>query len=207
MEILLDKTTENPKAQLILAHGAGAAMDTPFMNTVARGVSLGGIDVKRFEFPYMEGRRVDGKKRGPNTSKVLQQTWREIIKQESNTSPLFIGGKSMGGRISSMISDEPGISGIICLGYPFHPIGKPEKLRTEHLEDISLPTLIIQGERDPFGKPVEVETYELSDMISINWIPDGDHSFKPRKKSGLTEGENLGLAIKEMVRFIDRIVS
>ncbi len=201
-DFLINKPDKKAIAHVILAHGAGAPMDTPFMNTIAEGLASNGILVSRFEFPYMAMRRVDGKRRGPGNATKLIGIWREAVKQTSTDLPLFIGGKSMGGRVASMIADETDVSGIICLGYPFHPPGKPEKLRTEHLETMKLPTLIIQGERDPFGKPEEVAKYKLTKTIKVVWIPDGDHSFKPRKKSGYTEEENLQLAIDAAAEFI-----
>jgi len=113
-----------------------------------------------------------------------------------------IGGKSMGGRIASMIADDAGVDGLVCLGYPFHPPGKPEKLRTAHLRDLQTPTLIVQGTRDPFGKPEEVDAYDLSDGIRIVWLEDGDHSFKPRKSSGRTLEQNFGEAIAAIAAFV-----
>ena len=101
-----------------------------------------------------------------------------------------------------MIADSHEIEGLICLGYPFHPPGKPEKLRTEHLKTLECRTLILQGERDPFGKHDEVNGYELSEHIAVEWIPDGEHSFKPRKSSGTTQEANLELASQHIRRFI-----
>jgi len=199
---LITKPSNTPFAHFILAHGAGAPMDTPFMNTIAEGLAEKGILVSRFEFPYMALRRDDGKRRGPGSATKLLDFYRNIVKENAGDLPLFIGGKSMGGRIASMIADETGLTGVICLGYPFHPPGKPEKLRTAHLEVMQLPTLIVQGERDPFGKPEEVADYTLSSLLKIFWIPDGDHSFKPRKKSGHTEEENIQMAIDAASEFI-----
>jgi predicted alpha/beta-hydrolase family hydrolase len=199
---LITKPKLEPIAHIVLAHGAGAPMDTPFMNAMAEGLAGRGMLVSRFEFPYMARRRVDGKRGGPGSPKVLLQTWRDVIAESAANLPLFIGGKSMGGRIASMVAGEPGVEGVICLGYPFHPPGKPEKLRTEHLEQIPVPTLILQGERDPFGKPDEVSEYRLSSLIEVVWIPDGDHSLKPRKKSGQTEEGNLSLAVEQAARFV-----
>jgi hypothetical protein len=116
---------------------------------------------------------------------------------------LVIGGKSMGGRMASMIADEMKVRGLVCLGYPFHPLGKPEKLRTEHLEAIATPTLIIQGERDGFGKVDEVAGYALSDAIKVHWLKNGDHSYKPLKSSGITQDQNLDEAVEEIVRFLE----
>lgn len=178
---------------LVLAHGAGAPMDSPFMNHMADAVANAGWRVVRFEFPYMAERRATGKKKPPNRAPILLDTWRALI-AEAGADRLVIGGKSMGGRIASMVADETGVRGLVCLGYPFHPPGKPEKLRTEHLADLKTPALILQGERDPFGRRDEVAAYALSKAITLDWLPDGDHSFKPRKKSGHTEDGNLALA-------------
>ena len=178
---------------LLLAHGAGAGMNSPFLEAIAKGLSTKGIRVVRFNFPYMEQMLKTGKRRPPNTSKILISTFQDKINKIDG--PIFIGGKSMGGRIATMIADTSRASGVICLGYPFHPPGKPEKLRTEHLKSIQTPTLILQGERDPFGKPSEVESYGLSSTIVVKWLPDGDHSLKPRKKSGFTHQNNINQAI------------
>jgi predicted alpha/beta-hydrolase family hydrolase len=100
------------------------------------------------------------------------------------------------------VADEAGVAGLVCIGYPFHPVGKPEKLRVEHLQTIKTPTLILQGERDPFGDREEVAGYKLSSAVTARWIQDGDHSFKPRKASGRTEPQNWEGAINEIVAFV-----
>ncbi|HSR67620.1 MAG TPA: alpha/beta fold hydrolase [Acidobacteriota bacterium] len=203
---IVDEPSGQAKASLILAHGAGAAMDTPFMDSLARAMAQGGVRVIRFEFPYMQQRRQDGRLRPPDRPPKLLAAWKEAIEDaraEFPSQPLFIGGKSMGGRIASMVADEFRVTGLICLGYPFHPPGRPQNLRTEHLEDLTTPTLILQGERDPFGKPEEIAGYTLSDAISVEYLPDGDHSFKPRKSSGHTLDENINTSIGKMREFID----
>lgn len=189
-------------ASLILAHGAGAPMDTPFMNTIAEGLAATGVQVYRFEFPYMVQRRQQGSKRPPNRQTELLECWQRAIDQVPIKSPLFIGGKSMGGRMASLIVEQHSIAGLICLGYPFHPTGKPEKLRTEHLQALQTPTLILQGERDTLGNTEEVPLYPLSGSIEVHWLPDGDHSFKPRKKSGYTLEGNMQLATARIAEFI-----
>ena len=180
-------------------------MDSPFMNTLAESLAGRGLRVARFEFPYMAGRR-EGVRRSPDRPRLLEQTWHDVIHELGSLERIVIGGKSMGGRIASMVADEAGVRGLVCLGYPFHPPGRPEKLRTAHLADLMTPTLIVQGERDPFGTTDDVTTYELSRKISFVWLPDGDHSFKPRKKSGHTESRNLELAIKSVRAFVDRLM-
>jgi uncharacterized protein len=168
---------------VILAHGAGEGMDSVFMNAFAKGLADRGLRVVRFEFPYMAALRETGERRPPDRERVLRETWLRVIKTVA-AETVFIGGKSMGGRIASLIADEAHVAGLVCLGYPFHPTGKPEQLRIEHLKTIKTPTLIIQGERDPFGNRHEVAGYKLSKHVRLHWLPDGDHSFKPRKASG-----------------------
>ena len=201
-EFICNEPSAAAHAELLLAHGAGAAMDTPFMEAIATGLADKGIRVSRFEFPYMSKRREDGKRRGPDTQRVLLQTWRDVIDQQRTSLPLFIGGKSMGGRMASLIAGESEVSGLVCLGYPFHPAGRPEQVRIEHLQSLACPTLIVQGERDSFGRPDELADYALADSIELTWVPDGDHSFKPRKSSGRTPAENLALAVEATAGFI-----
>jgi predicted alpha/beta-hydrolase family hydrolase len=197
-----------PKSALLtvaLAHGAGAPMDSPFMDAFAEGLAARGLRCARFEFPYMAQRRDDGKKRPPNPARVLLETWRGVI-DEIGAGNLVIGGKSMGGRMASMAAAEleaegNPVRGVVCLGYPFHPPGKPEKLRTAHLESLKTPTLICQGERDPFGTTDEVAAYPLSKAIRLQWLEDGDHGFKPRKASGRTEAQNWDTALDAIQAF------
>ena len=189
----------------VFAHGAGAPMDSAFMSAIATSVGQHGIGVVRFEFDYMAKRRQDGKKRGPDRAQKLMDTYREVLESLGRPDRVVIGGKSMGGRIASMIADDAGVLGLVCLGYPFHPPGRPERVRTAHLSVLATPTLIVQGTRDRFGTPDEVASYDLSEAIDIAWMEDGDHSLKPRKKSGRTEAQNLEEAWRAIVRFIERI--
>ncbi|WP_216900878.1 alpha/beta family hydrolase [Synechococcus sp. CCY 9618] len=189
-------------ATLLLAHGAGAPMDSPFMVAIATGLAAAGWRVVRFEFAYMARMRETGRRQGPDRMPVLQEAFREQVRLEKSASPewpLFIGGKSMGGRVASLLVEElaasDGVRGCLCLGYPFHPPGKPLQLRTEHLAALTTPTLILQGERDSFGRREEVEGYSLSPEVQLGWIPSGDHSFKPTRRSGLSEAENWATAV------------
>ena len=191
------------KWTVALAHGAGAPMDSPFMADVAAGCAAAKLRCIRFEFPYMARRRVDGSRPGPNPAHVLEKSWREVIATIDKPERTVIGGKSMGGRIASHVADETGVAGLVCMGYPFHPPGRPEKLRTEHLAALKTPTLILQGERDTFGTPPEVAGYGLPKQINVQWLPDGDHSFKPRKKSGLTHADNIATAVAAIVAFTE----
>ena len=190
---------------IVLAHGAGAAMDTPFMSFFATGLSDRGIRVVRFEFPYMAANRSTGKaKPPPDRESVLRETWLKVI-ETLGRDGLVIGGKSMGGRIASLVADEAGVAGLVCLGYPFHPVGKPDKLRVAHLRTIQTPTLILQGERDPFGGRDEVAKYTLSPAVRVEWLNDGDHSFKPRKSSGTTEEQNWKAALHAIDGFLESL--
>ena len=189
---------------LVLAHGAGAPMDHPWMNQVCALLAKEGVRTVRFEFPYMAERRISGKRPGPNPARRLEATWREAI-DDLGAEGLVIGGKSMGGRIATMVAEEAGVAGVICFGYPFHPPGKPERLRTAHLEAIATPVLVLQGERDTFGRREEVAGYALSDNVRVHWLVDGDHGLKPRKASGRTEGENLAEAVAEAARFVGEV--
>lgn len=201
MAELLFNGAEDAPVTVALAHGAGAPMDTPFMSAFAEGLADKDTRVARFEFPYMVERRETGKKRPPNPARVLLETWNEVIDQLGSEN-LIIGGKSMGGRIASMVADERKVKGLVCLGYPFHPPGKPEKLRVEHLQELKTPTLILQGDRDTLGNRDEVTGYPLSKSIRLHWLGDGDHGLKPRVKSGRTERQNWDEAISAFADFI-----
>ncbi len=189
MKFLENGNREAP-IRLLLAHGAGAHMDTPFMNYFAEELGGESVHVVRFEFPYMAQRRLDGSRRPPDRQPKLLACWQEVITQFRPADKLVIGGKSMGGRMASLIADTAEVKGLLCLGYPFYATGRPEKPRTEHLEKLKTSTLIVQGERDSMGNFETVEKYSLSSNIEFFWCPDGDHSFKPRKASGRTETEN-----------------
>lgn len=190
--------------QWLFAHGAGAPMDSAFMNAVAEGVAEAGITVKRFEFPYMVQRRLIGKKRPPDRAPLLKACFLEAIEQLGGMSRCVIGGKSMGGRMASLVAAEHSedIPGVVCLGYPFHPIGKMEKTRIDHFSDETVPHCVVQGTRDALGNQEQVATYGLPSAVTIHWLDDGDHDLKPRKKSGLTHEEHIASAISHVVDFI-----
>lgn len=199
----LFNTPGGPTATLILAHGAGAPMDSEFMSAFAEGLSRQGIEVIRFEFPYMKKHRVSGTRTPPDGKAVLLDVWKSIIDEFQNKPRLFIGGKSMGGRMAAEVARERTVSGVVCLGYPFHPAGKPDQTRLEPLQVIRCPALIIQGTRDPLGSIEEVQRYELSNQVKVHWLDDGDHDFKPRIRSGYTEQILRQNAISIIVEFID----
>lgn len=195
---------DNP-ITFIFAHGAGAGMDHEFMQSVAKGLAFKGIRVIRFNFPYMIKRAEDGKRRPPDRAPKLLEAYQDIIEQ-CDADKLVIGGKSMGGRMASHLSEVDKVAAMACLGFPFHPPGKPEKYKGEHLAELQKPCLILQGERDTFGKREEFADFDLSDSIRVEFIPDGDHSFKPRKSSGYTEQQNIALTVEKLSAFIKGVL-
>jgi hypothetical protein len=153
----------------------------------------------------MRARR-GGRKPPPNRLPLLQECWLAAIAALAEAGwpsrRLVIGGKSLGGRVASLVADQAGVAGLVCLGYPFHPAGRPEKTRTEHLAAIVTPTLIVQGTRDTLGSRQDVASYNLTSGIRMEWLEDGDHSFKPRRKSGRTEAENWQQGIDAVAAFV-----
>lgn len=199
---------------LILAHGAGAPATSPFMTLIAELLEQRDVATARFEFAYMAARRDGGKRRPPPKAEKLMGEYAailDVIESRFPARPLFVGGKSMGGRIASMAADQlyetRRIRGLVCLGYPFHPVGKPEHTRTAHLESLSCPALIVQGERDPFGNRQDVEGYSLSARIALHWAGDGDHDLGPRGGMGYTRRGNLEAAADAIAGFATKIAA
>ena len=207
MTSFLETGPAGAPATLLLAHGAGAPMDSPFMNQMAMLLADRGVRLLRFEFPYMAARRGGGGRRPAPKAETLQVAYRSAVAAAAHDGrPLVIGGKSMGGRVASLVADElhaaGAISGLVCLGYPFHPPKLPDKLRAAHLASLVCPSLIVQGERDPFGARAEVVGYPLSAQIEIAWISDGDHDLGPRGGSGFTRKANLAAAADAIAKFV-----
>ncbi|MFP3341643.1 alpha/beta fold hydrolase [Halomonas sp. SIMBA_159] len=175
--------------RIVLAHGAGAGHLSDFMRQFAATLSSQGLQVWAIDFPYMQQMSELGKRRPPPPVKKTVThfaAWYDLIAPLDN-SPLWVGGKSMGGRVASLFASERRCGGVVAAGYPFHPPKKPESLRTEHLTAIVDPIVILQGERDPFGTRAEVSSYGLPSSIFIKWLTDGDHDFKPRRASGINQ--------------------
>lgn len=179
-------------------------MDSPFMDDIAQRLAARGIAVARFEFPYMAARREDGRRRPPNPQARLLECWREVyaLVRQQVAGPLAIGGKSMGGRMASLLADELGADALVCLGYPFHAVGKADKPRVAHLADLKTPTLIVQGERDAMGDRLTVAGYSLSDAIRVQWLVAGDHDLKPLKASGFSHEQHLDEAADSVAAFL-----
>lgn len=209
MQLLIDNA-KNSKATFVFAHGAGANMEHEFMHNVTQLIVAQQISVVRFNFPYMIKRQLDGKRYPPDRMPKLLVAYQELLTSLDSKieQPLFIGGKSMGGRVAAtLLSDDEKfknkINGLICLGYPFHPQKKPEKLRLAPLLQGSLPTLILQGSRDALGDQQEISHYGLPKHCTCKFLEDGDHGFKPRVKSGVTLQQNMNNAVQYIIDFVD----
>ncbi|MBB4568730.1 alpha/beta family hydrolase [Rhizobium leucaenae] len=201
---------EDAEITILLAHGAGAPMDSASMSAAARALAEHNFRVARFEFAYMASRRNSGVRKPPPKAETLKGEYLSAVAELGANGSLVIGGKSMGGRVASMIADDlyaaGKIVGLLCLGYPFHPPEKPENLRTAHLAELKTPTLICQGTRDQFGTREEVTHYVLSDAIEMVWLEDGDHDLKPRKAvSGFTAAEHLRTVAETVRAWSDRL--
>ncbi|MEP9375949.1 alpha/beta family hydrolase [Aquabacter sp. CN5-332] len=200
---------EQAKQTILLAHGAGAPMDSPSLTATAKALAASGFRVARFEFDYMARRRTEAGRKPPPRAETLNPEYIAAISALGADGPLIIGGKSMGGRVASMIADElfaaGKVRGLLCLGYPFHPPAKPEQLRTKHLMDLKAPTLIVQGTRDVFGTREDVSTYTLSPAIEILWLKDGDHDLRPRKSiSGFSPADHLKTMAEAVSNWAER---
>lgn len=196
---------DEPAHRFLCAHGAGAGMETSFMKTMADLLAARQVAVYRFEFAYMAARREGGSRKPPPRADRLTGEYRAAVDALPAGRAPLIGGKSMGGRVASLIAEElhaaGRIGGLVCLGYPFHPPNRPDELRTAHLETLTCPTLIVQGERDPFGTRTEVEAMRLSPAIRFHWASDGDHDLGPRGGSGFTRNGNLAAAADAVAAF------
>jgi predicted alpha/beta-hydrolase family hydrolase len=180
-------------------------METPFLKTISGLLADRKIATCRFEFSYMAARRETGLRKPPPRAERLVDEYQAAVDRMPASVPILIGGKSMGGRVASLVADaffqKQRIVGLVCLGYPFHPPKKPEALRTAHLEHLQCPALIVQGERDPFGSREEVERLPLSSAIRFHWAGDGDHDLGPRGGSGFTRKGNLAAVADAVAAF------
>lgn len=199
-EVIREGASDAP-VRILLAHGAGAGMEHAFLAELSRLLAGPDIEVVRFNFPYMIKRARDGKRRPPDRQPALLEHWRQMVREFAHPK-LFLAGKSMGGRMATEIADEMNAAGLLILGYPFHPPAKPDRWRGEVLKQITTPTLLLQGERDTFGSRAELVDFPFSSAVSVHWLTDGDHGFKPRKASGVSEQENLQQAANEIRRFV-----
>ena len=204
-EILFDGP---PKAEtvVVLAHGAGGGMRSDFMTHVAAGLSSAGFGVSRFEFPYVAAGR-----RAPDKNSVLEAAFVEVLTEvRDRRSPelLVAGGKSMGGRIASQIAAEGAVvDGLVFLGYPLHPPGRPDRIRAGHLGAVKSPMLFVEGTRDPFC-PLDTLRTVLTPLPShpeVAVIADGDHSFKVRKSSGRSTADAWDEVVEATREWLTRL--
>lgn len=206
-EVIREGAVDAP-VRILLAHGAGAGMEHAFLAELSWLLAGPDIEVVRFNFPYMSKRALDGKRRPPDRQPALLDHWRQMIKAFAHPR-LFLAGKSMGGRMAAELyqesEDEMNAAGLLILGYPFHPPAKPDRWRGEVLKQIKTPTLLLQGERDTFGTRAELTDFPFSSAVSVHWLTDGDHGFKPRKSSGASEQGNLRQAAERIKDFIATI--
>ena len=206
MKLIFNGPEDGPL--FVFSHGAGAPLTSDFMETVSVGLAEQGVRVARFNFNYMQQRVETGSRRPPERAPHLLKQFLEVV--QGLDQPMVIGGKSMGGRMATLLAAESSpeqlkqVKGIACLGYPFHPQGKPEKLRIEHLASIKQPVAIIQGSRDKLGDQNEVISYSLPNTFQWCWLEDGDHDFKPRVKSGLTHQQHIQSSITYLAAYIKR---
>ncbi|CAG8998514.1 MAG: hypothetical protein CENE_00465 [Candidatus Celerinatantimonas neptuna] len=185
---------------LVLAHGAGAGFSHEFFQALVPMLT-DEIAVLRFNFSYMQKMLRLGKRHPPDRLPKLIDAFHEVIPQWPQR--VFIGGKSMGGRVATHVAlQRNDISGVIVFGFPFHASGKTLENRASHFTDLVHPTLIFQGERDPFGNYAEIKAYHLSSYVRLCWLKDADHSFIPRKRSGLTQLDHLSSIARQVKEFI-----
>jgi len=194
--------------RLLFAHGAGAGQQSPFMRQFVTSLAAQGVQVLCIDFPYMQQMQETGKRRPPPPiAQTLDQfaQWYALL-ADLFDEPLWIGGKSMGGRVATLFASEQlckgAVPGVVVAGYPFHPTKAPDKLRLDHWPKIACPMLILQGERDPFGTREEVVGYTLPPNAQLAWLKDGDHDFKPRRFSGLTQTVLIDEATQVAASFV-----
>lgn len=194
----------SPRAAIVLAHGAGAGQASPFMAAAARGLASRGVTAATFDFTYMAARR-----RVPDPPAALEQQWREAIAQARDGFgglPLFIGGKSMGGRIASQVAACGGVgplAGLVFLGYPLHPPGKPQQRRDAHLPSIQEPMLFVQGTRDAFGSSSDIrELIPRLRRAALHEVADADHSLKLPARAAMTSAAAFEQALDATVEWI-----
>jgi uncharacterized protein len=210
---MTDRAYQGPKRgadrAVLLAHGAGADMNAAALTTVADALADNKIPSLRFNFPYKAAGR-----RAPDRPPVLEASVRDAIAELAKTSKvppqrLVLGGRSMGGRICSMVAASDGALGLALLGYPLHPPGRPERLRVDHFSQLRMPVLFASGTRDAFGTPEELKKYAktIRGRVKFHWIETADHGFKPLKSSGLTPAEALQGVAESVVAFVTSLAA
>lgn len=199
---------KHPIATLVLAHGAGAGNQHEFIQSIAKQLCDKNILVISFNFPYMQQMYLENKRKPPNKMPILLEHFEQEVQFAIEFGlPIFLAGKSMGGRVASVLNTNgiSGVKGAMVYGYPFIPPGKPEKLeeRTLHLPRQQTPLMIVQGERDTFGGKELISKIQLPEIIDVHWIIDGDHSYKPRKSASVSLDDNIACAVLLSEQFIN----
>jgi hypothetical protein len=192
---------KSSKHTIILAHSAGESMSSEFMNYFSENLSDIGFYCIRFQFPFMTKQVKEEKKYPPDKLQILVNTWNSVLKI-FDRKKIIIGGKSMGGRVATLIADSQNVNGVIALGYPFISTTGNIKNRIEHLKNIKTPTLICQGENDKLGKKEFIDKLQLSKNIKLHWIKESNHSLVPLKRSGKTSKECWNECIIEIKNFV-----
>jgi Predicted hydrolase of the alpha/beta-hydrolase fold len=204
--VAIHRDNAEGQARIIFAHGAGAGLQSDFMQYFALALALNDIEVVRFNFPYWQKFMDSGVRRPPNRMVELEHCMRTVASQFNDGKPLFLMGKSMGSRVAFRLADELDAKAAIALGFPFHPIGKPDKLRLDDLNNCCAQNLIIQGTRDNFGKPEQVRRYNLPANVAVKWIEGGDHSLEPTKRSGYAREQLWQAAVNEVTKLIESVI-
>ncbi|MDO6446438.1 alpha/beta hydrolase [Colwellia sp. 1_MG-2023] len=201
---MIENTVDDAIALLVFAHGAGADKSSDFMQTIAELLNAQKINVLRFNFGYMDKRIKDNKRYPPERMPTLLNCFKTVLSNLETSLPLFLAGKSMGGRVAATLVENKiaKVKGVVCLGYPFHPQKKTENLRLTPLQNTTTPILIVQGERDALGNKQEIEQYRLSSLCQVAFLADGDHDLKPRVKSGFTHQQHMQSAVQLITEYI-----
>ncbi|MFP4138503.1 MAG: alpha/beta family hydrolase [Halomonas sp.] len=200
----LEVAGEARVGRLLIAHGAGAGQDSIFLQRLRGALAGQGVQTLAIEFAYLQRMRREGRRRPPpGVGSLVEEmaAWRDLL-SHPGLPPLWLGGKSLGGRVASLLAARDGAAGLALCGYPFHPPRRPERLRLDHWPELACPTLVVQGTRDPFGAREEVAGYALPAVVHLHWLEDGDHDWKPRRASGLTQAALIDQGAAAIAAFI-----
>lgn len=193
--------------RLLITHGAGAGLDSAVLIAFRQALAEQGVQTLGVEFAYLRQMRKEGRRRPPPRVAHLVNELAlgcDILSQVSQMTqvPLWLGGKSMGGRVASMVAARDGAAGLVLCGYPFHPPKHPDRLRLDHWPSLRCPVLVLQGTRDSFGSRDEVNGYELPAAAEVRWLEDGDHDWKPRRASGRSQAGLIREAARHAAAFM-----
>lgn len=194
---LVSHRARTPVAKLVLTHGAGGGIDAADLTALATALPKHGISVTLVEMPW----RVAGKKLAPRPE-LIDQAYRIVLAALKPRTPLVVGGRSAGARSACRVAAEHGAAGVVSLAFPLHPPGRPERSRLEELQRASLPVLVVQGERDPFGTPAEFPA-----DVDLAVVPGADHALRVPRKAPVTQDEALAIVVEAVLEWIVREVA